>query len=256
MQPSRGVFAGALVLSAEAGERSIAKLAFDVSDSDGLRPSEARAANAALVEGNAMSNGLPLFEALADGVERQVVQGLAPRSQSAHAGDSRRTRAYRSRESRAEGMNTVQASVPTRFQADVVIMGGGLAGLTLALQLRQRFTQLDIVVIERMRHPVPEAARQGGRIFRRDRRALFRYGARAQGAPHHAAAEEVRFPVLLLRRRRAGRPGHRARREPLPRHAELSARSRHLRELPRRSRKGERRPFHRRGPHRRLRDVG
>jgi hypothetical protein len=26
-----------------------------------------------------MSNGLPLFEALADGVERQVVQGLAPR---------------------------------------------------------------------------------------------------------------------------------------------------------------------------------
>jgi hypothetical protein len=78
MQPSRGVFAGALVLSAEAGERAIAKLAFDVSSSDSPGPSEARAANAALVEGNAMSNGLPLFEALADGVERQVVQGLAP----------------------------------------------------------------------------------------------------------------------------------------------------------------------------------
>ena len=78
MQPSRGVFAGALVLSAEAGEHAIAKLAFDVSDSDRLTPTEARAPNAALVEGNAMSNGLPLFEALADGVERQVVQGLAP----------------------------------------------------------------------------------------------------------------------------------------------------------------------------------
>jgi flavin-dependent dehydrogenase len=41
-------------------------------------------------------------------------------------------------------------------------MGGGLAGLTLALQLRQRFAQLDIVVIERMRHPVPEAAHKVG----------------------------------------------------------------------------------------------
>jgi flavin-dependent dehydrogenase len=59
-------------------------------------------------------------------------------------------------------MSTVQASVPSRFQADVVIMGGGLAGLTLALQLRQRFAQLDIVVLERMRHPVPEAAHKVG----------------------------------------------------------------------------------------------
>ncbi len=38
----------------------------------------ARAENAALVEGNAMANGLPLFEALADGVERHIVQSLAP----------------------------------------------------------------------------------------------------------------------------------------------------------------------------------
>jgi flavin-dependent dehydrogenase len=59
-------------------------------------------------------------------------------------------------------MSTVQASVPSRLQADVVIMGGGLAGLTLALQLRQRFAQLDIVVLERMRHPVPEAAHKVG----------------------------------------------------------------------------------------------
>ena len=78
MQPSRGVFAGALVLSAEADDRALAKLTFDVSDSDLSKPTQARAENAALVEGNAMSNGLPLFEALADGVERQVVQGLAP----------------------------------------------------------------------------------------------------------------------------------------------------------------------------------
>ncbi len=31
---------------------------------------------------------------------------------------------------------------------DVVILGGGLAGLTLALQLRRRFADLDIVVVE------------------------------------------------------------------------------------------------------------
>ena len=46
--------------------------------------------------------------------------------------------------------------------ADVVVMGGGLAGLTLALQLRQRLPALDIVVLERVRHPVPEAAHKVG----------------------------------------------------------------------------------------------
>ena len=46
--------------------------------------------------------------------------------------------------------------------ADVVIMGGGLAGLTLAIQLRQRLPTLDILVLERMRHPVTEAAHKVG----------------------------------------------------------------------------------------------
>jgi hypothetical protein len=79
MQPSRGVLAGALVLSPEpGGERSLAKLTFDVSSDQRVKPSQARPQNAALVEGNAMSNALPLFEALADGVEREVVQALAP----------------------------------------------------------------------------------------------------------------------------------------------------------------------------------
>lgn len=45
---------------------------------------------------------------------------------------------------------------------DVIIMGGGLAGLTLALQLRQRFADLAILVIERRAHPVPAAAHKVG----------------------------------------------------------------------------------------------
>ena len=83
MQPSRGVFAGAVVIAPEPSGRQLAELTFEV------RPGEqppgdaragryARAENAALVEGNAMANGLPLFEALADGVERHIVQSLAP----------------------------------------------------------------------------------------------------------------------------------------------------------------------------------
>lgn len=41
---------------------------------------------------------------------------------------------------------------------DVLVMGGGLAGLTLALQLRQRDPSLRVTVIERQRHPVREGA--------------------------------------------------------------------------------------------------
>ncbi len=45
---------------------------------------------------------------------------------------------------------------------DVVIIGGGLAGLTLALQLKQKFAELDVLVVERRAHPVPEAAHKVG----------------------------------------------------------------------------------------------
>lgn len=44
----------------------------------------------------------------------------------------------------------------------ILILGGGLAGLSLALQLRQRFADIDIVVLERREHPVPLAAHKVG----------------------------------------------------------------------------------------------
>ena len=40
--------------------------------------------------------------------------------------------------------------------SDVAIIGGGLAGLTLALQLRQTLPSLSVTVLERHRHPAPE----------------------------------------------------------------------------------------------------
>jgi flavin-dependent dehydrogenase len=45
---------------------------------------------------------------------------------------------------------------------DIIIMGGGLAGLTLALQLKQQFTDINVLVLERRTHPVPEAAHKVG----------------------------------------------------------------------------------------------
>lgn len=47
-------------------------------------------------------------------------------------------------------------------RSEVVIVGGGLAGLTLALQLRARLPALSITVVERNRLPLPEAAHKVG----------------------------------------------------------------------------------------------
>ncbi|MDH5246954.1 MAG: tryptophan 7-halogenase, partial [Betaproteobacteria bacterium] len=48
------------------------------------------------------------------------------------------------------------------MRADVAILGGGLAGLTLAIQLRQSHPDIGVVVLERGHHPVPVAIHKVG----------------------------------------------------------------------------------------------
>jgi flavin-dependent dehydrogenase len=47
-------------------------------------------------------------------------------------------------------------------QYDAIILGGGLAGLTLSIQLRQRFPDMSVLVLERKPHPLPLAAHKVG----------------------------------------------------------------------------------------------
>jgi flavin-dependent dehydrogenase len=52
----------------------------------------------------------------------------------------------------------VNATTPQTQACDVVVLGGGLAGLTLAIQLKRRDPSIEVTVLERRAHPVPEAA--------------------------------------------------------------------------------------------------
>lgn len=72
---------------------------------------------------------------------------------------------------------------------DVVILGGGLAGLCLALQLRRRFADLDIVVLERKAHPVPVAAHKVGESTVE---IGAHYFAETLGLREHLDAEHIR----------------------------------------------------------------
>jgi flavin-dependent dehydrogenase len=59
-------------------------------------------------------------------------------------------------------MNPAPCPDTSHATHEILIVGGGLAGLTLALQLRQRFPRIDVLVLERRSHPVPLACHKVG----------------------------------------------------------------------------------------------
>ncbi len=54
--------------------------------------------------------------------------------------------------------SSITSSIISSVSHDVVVLGGGLAGLTLAIQLKQRDPDIDVAVLERRAHPVAEGA--------------------------------------------------------------------------------------------------
>lgn len=59
-------------------------------------------------------------------------------------------------------MSAVRQDTAAHRVHDLVIIGGGLAGLTLALQLRRSEPDLDVAVVERTTFPVPEITHKVG----------------------------------------------------------------------------------------------
>jgi len=72
---------------------------------------------------------------------------------------------------------------------DVAILGGGLAGLTLAIQLRQRIPGISVTVIERRTHPVREAAFKVGESTVE---IGAHYFSNVLGLREHLDAEQIR----------------------------------------------------------------
>jgi flavin-dependent dehydrogenase len=72
---------------------------------------------------------------------------------------------------------------------DVIVLGGGLAGLSLAIQLKRQDAAIDVAVIERRAHPVREAAHKVGESTVE---IGAHYFANVLGLREHLDAEQIR----------------------------------------------------------------
>lgn len=79
-------------------------------------------------------------------------------------------------------------------ESDITILGGGLAGLSLALQIRQKQADAAITVLEKREHPVPEAAHKVGESTVE---VAAHYFGKVLGLRQHIAEQQL--PKLGLR---------------------------------------------------------
>ena len=56
------------------------------------------------------------------------------------------------------GSQMLRSANQSKNQTDIIVLGGGLAGLSFAIQCRQQLPDAKITVLEKREHPVPEAA--------------------------------------------------------------------------------------------------
>ena len=78
--------------------------------------------------------------------------------------------------------------------SDVTVLGGGLAGLSFAIQLRKQLPDASITILEKREHPVPEAAFKVGESTVE---VAAHYFANVLGLKQHIANEQL--PKLGLR---------------------------------------------------------
>ena len=84
---------------------------------------------------------------------------------------------------------------------DVIIVGGGLAGLTLARQLRLEAPSCRMLVVEKRRHPVPEAAHKVGESTVEIGANYYYSDPRPRAATPRRTAPQVRPQIFLSARR-------------------------------------------------------
>jgi flavin-dependent dehydrogenase len=77
------------------------------------------------------------------------------------APETRKTGGFLMAEQQATGKQEMETGSMTQAY-DVAILGGGIAGLSLAWQIKRARPATEILIVERQEHPVPEAAHKVG----------------------------------------------------------------------------------------------